>query len=1222
MSPHPEAFRLEDSVPSGGEGPYTRGMFRRDELVWWVALGGVAVLGPWSGWWPPVAWGVAVVVMVVALGRPRGWGWTAVVPVALAALLAVVPLLERGVDPGRLERDLEHRCEAMLSCAVQSTRDPAVIRVFSAAGEVMDPGELFGVLDRRLGGAAGRTMYVVDDMGRVVAWAGEPLELPPDLRPLGERRWKVVWWSGSAALMLREPILVGVRVAGAVLVVDRTPRAARAPWGMRAGSGNVLRLWASAGEGRILLEPQRFPGVKFFVEARPVLRREGGLSGLLPWLLLALAAFAPRPAVTALAGLGGALAATTGGLGPAGVAVAVLAGAAGYGRMLRGLPAPRRLWAGAAVLLMLPVAVVLGVPGLPESWLPVRVLVPGWGGAWVAAVGLVLAGLLGPGGVRGLERRVAVGAAAALVVTLLQVGAVPCLLLRTPVGGEPPVIPQGPIPLEDVLPGPPGEVHLEDLALVLARRWGIGPPATPAEVVVLGPGERLLSVSGDLTPAGSAVATVARRTLVMGGEAVGRVEVDVATGPWAYLGDWSPAEPRGASRRSAAWFAVFAREGRMAATLHPGIGELGPEVAGRLFHRGTGWCWVRVDGNRRLARVERRGDWLVVVLANTPTVSVWFLQGLLALLLGGFATLLPEPPRLRRESFATFGGRLRLLVAGAVILPLVLLSAVLHVRLRAEESRVAGVVASDILGAVRWTAGHLAGGFPVGHDLAGWLSTEVGSEVLLFDGARQVGVSRPDLVISGVLPGLPVREAFVSFLLGREDGVVVPAGGTALAAGPVEIEGRRYLLQVVVQDPVEVEGRPGVVDWLITGALLAAVAALLVTSRVERRLGESLGLLMDVARRVREGEAVGEVPLPAETDLAQVVEAVRRMSREVQEREGRLRSQEELLRITLSTLAPAVVVFGEDGEVRLANPSGEELLLRHGEAVRRLALEDGGGGAERASIPRTVEPFPGLDVTWQVGSARVPLPGGGTGTVVVVDDVSDVVRADRLRQLTQLARIVAHEVKNPLTPIRLWVQEIEASLDRGGAGSLEGLLREACREISQQVERLRITASSFSNLVALEGWEPEEVDLEDLVASLDLPSVLERRGVRLVKRRGGGGHCRVVADRQWLRRALDNLLQNSLDVLAPGPGTIEIALECVGDSVVLEITDTGGGVPEAMLPELFSPRFSTTGSGSGLGLALVRQVITRCHGEVTAFNGPEGLVVRMVLPRASATMSP
>ncbi len=424
-----------------------------------------------------------------------------------------------------------------------------------------------------------------------------------------------------------------------------------------------------------------------------------------------------------------------------------------------------------------------------------------------------------------------------------------------------------------------------------------------------------------------------------------------------------------------------------------------------------------------------------------------------------------------------------------------------------------------------------------------------------------------------------------------------------------------------MRDPGRARGQPGVLDWLLTGALLAALGALVVTMRVERRLGDSLASVVELADRVQKGAVIGEVPVPQETDLAQVVESVRRMSLEVQERERRLRRQEELLRITLSTLTQAVIVLEEGGEVRFVNPAGTALLEEHGKLVAELAARQGRDTPGDGPSVKTLQPFPGRDVTWRVGTAQVPLPGGRVGRVVVVDDISEVVRADRLQQLTEMARIVAHEVKNPLTPIRLWVQELDENARRP-AGDLPALVREACSEISEQVEKLRETASSFSNLVALESWEPEVLDAAELLTYLPVPSVLERRGITLERRVPPEGRCLFVGDRDWILRALSNLVQNSLNVLHGRRGGIVIEVTCTAETVSLEVRDTGGGVEEELLPDLFRPHFSTTGAGSGLGLALVRQVVERCHGSVRASNTGEGLAVRLEFPRASATMKP
>jgi signal transduction histidine kinase len=108
-----------------------------------------------------------------------------------------------------------------------------------------------------------------------------------------------------------------------------------------------------------------------------------------------------------------------------------------------------------------------------------------------------------------------------------------------------------------------------------------------------------------------------------------------------------------------------------------------------------------------------------------------------------------------------------------------------------------------------------------------------------------------------------------------------------------------------------------------------------------------------------------------------------------------------------------------------------------------------------------------------------------------------------------------------------------------------------------------------------------------------------------------------MGDRQWLRRALANLVQNSVDSLAGGSGEIVLRLKMGEDRVILEVEDTGGGVPDERLPELFAPQFSTTTAGSGLGLALVHQVVVRCHGRVAASNGRRGLLVRLEFPPVS-----
>jgi two-component system nitrogen regulation sensor histidine kinase NtrY len=555
-----------------------------------------------------------------------------------------------------------------------------------------------------------------------------------------------------------------------------------------------------------------------------------------------------------------------------------------------------------------------------------------------------------------------------------------------------------------------------------------------------------------------------------------------------------------------------------------------------------------------------------------------------------------------------------LLVAGGVVVPLAILTLFLHLRISDQEVRLERARGLEALRAARYTAVHLGGGFAVDDELARWLAAGWGGEVALWDGINLVASSRPDLVSVGALPQLPEIDAVPAFLAGRDDPMVLRWHDRLVAAGPVDLEGLRLLLHLYRSDSSGAGSDLGAVDWLLTGALLSALVALILTTRVEERLSTSLREMVVLARKLVDGEPVGKLPRPRESDLAEVLDAVGTMNEEVQQREISLRYQEELLRITLKTIEPAVVVLEPDGTERFANPSAHKLQEEYGDRF----LEELHSVVETASVggsaTTTVQPVPGSDLTWRIGVAGVPFPDGARGLVAVVDDVTDLVRADRMQQLNQLARIVAHEVKNPLTPVRLWVQELEAAADRKDP-ELQQLLDEACREIAEQVSRLQETANSFSNLVALEKWDAEPVDLASIVSEGGGGSgILQRRGIHFVLEISSPPPPPVMGDRHWLRRVYANLVQNSIDALGDGTGTVTVRLSKENGMVVLVVEDTGGGVPDERLPELFAPHFSTTTAGSGLGLALVHQVVLRCHGRVAASNAEKGLQIRLEFP--------
>jgi signal transduction histidine kinase len=1184
-----------------------------------LALAAVTVCGPWPAWDPP--WWVALIVAggLLWLARPHGrqwWPWVAVIPALIAAVLTPARHL-RSVD---LSDDFDRHCRAMLGEAERIASDPDLRRLFEASGEALDPSEPFRLFEVRARRHEGRTVYLADDRGRLVAWGGAQRAFPFRARPLGERRWGVAWSAARATLYLREPLLVEGRLVGAVTVADSTLLEVARAWGMSAHRGCQLVFGHHAPQALAVRAPT-VAGVEIDIGHRCARGAAGFGLEWGAWLVLALVALVLEPRLAwAVVLLGGTAYLVAPGDAPEpGLVVALLLAGAAVGRVCSRLPARwARLVVVAAVICS--ASAVLTGPRLERvNWLPEHLLTPGWGGLWMVVLAWVLSGwpLQRKAVSPTFGKRLAIASVVALLGFAVDAVKVPVLLSRAESGAPGAVLPRGAIDLDQELPVEADRCRLDDVAPVLAQKWHLDRWRTPSKLRLVDGDGVELSRWGDLSAAGDHVRGM--RSWTFPGLRGSRLELFVASEPWSWLRDWRSGSAWQEARWSPVWFGVFTRSGSVAATLHPELQDLGAVKAGELFHANGGWTRLSVGGDRATARVWRRDDWLVAAVARSPGATVWVLRTAIGFLWATFGLLVARPPVFRSGHLSTFGGRLRLLMAGGVVLPLVVLTLFLHLRLRQQEVSLEGVLGLDALEAARYTAVHLSGGFEVDDDLARWLSKGWGGEVVLFDHAQVAAVSRPDLMSAGVLPELPAAEVFPSFLIGRDDPAVFRDRDRVVAAGAVDLQGRRLLLELIRVDPLRARESAAAVDWLLTGALLAALLALVLTARIESRLSVSLRDLVALARRLLHGEPVGEVRQPAETDLAEVLDAVRSMNEQVQQRELSLRHQEELLRITLSTLTPAVVVLEAGGEPRFSNPSADRLKADHGELVLDV-VRDLWRASESSEGPtvETVQPVPGQDLTWRVGAAPVPLPDGSRGLVAVVDDVTDVVRVDRLRQLNQLARIVAHEVKNPLTPVRLWVQELEEARRRSDP-ELDTLVGDACREIAVQVDRLQSTANSFSNLVALERWQPEIVDLVELVeGTLDGLTILERRGIRVVRDLADPARCRVRGDRQWLQRALGNLVKNSVDAIGDGPGEVVVRVGSAGDQfVTLEVEDTAGGIPEEQLQELFSPHFSTTTSGSGLGLALVHQVIGRCHGRAAAANGKQGLVVTLEIPRAA-----
>jgi two-component system nitrogen regulation sensor histidine kinase NtrY len=231
------------------------------------------------------------------------------------------------------------------------------------------------------------------------------------------------------------------------------------------------------------------------------------------------------------------------------------------------------------------------------------------------------------------------------------------------------------------------------------------------------------------------------------------------------------------------------------------------------------------------------------------------------------------------------------------------------------------------------------------------------------------------------------------------------------------------------------------------------------------------------------------------------------------------------------------------------------------------------------------------------------------GFVMVLEDTSDLLRAQKAAAWQEVARRIAHEIKNPLTPIslsadRIWRHLLRVPLEP----EVRSILQECTQTIQQEVQTVKTLVNEFTQFSRFPSAQPAPADLNEIVDSamavfagrldgIDLAVNLDRK-LPL-----------VIADREQIKGVIVNLVDNAAEAMSDAP--VRKLLVTTGqagpDSVELSVSDTGSGVSAADKEKLFLPYFSTKSRGTGLGLAIVSHIVTEHHGRVRVEdNHPSG----------------
>ncbi|NUQ13161.1 MAG: ATP-binding protein, partial [Gemmatimonadaceae bacterium] len=244
------------------------------------------------------------------------------------------------------------------------------------------------------------------------------------------------------------------------------------------------------------------------------------------------------------------------------------------------------------------------------------------------------------------------------------------------------------------------------------------------------------------------------------------------------------------------------------------------------------------------------------------------------------------------------------------------------------------------------------------------------------------------------------------------------------------------------------------------------------------------------------------------------------------------------------------------------------------------------------------------------------LERGAGGAVLTLEDVTDLARAQRVLAWGEMARQVAHEIKNPLTPIRLGVQHLRRARHDDRV-DFSRIFEQNVERILAEIDRLDEIARAFSRYGMSPAERADPVALDVAAVARDVVD-LERLGADGIAWRVEAPPAPVLAlaREDELREVLLNVMENARQA---GAHAIEIAVADHTDRVEIVVRDDGHGVPADALERIFEPRFSTRTSGSGLGLAISRGMVEGWGGRLTAEPGPDGgtvMRISLATPRA------
>ncbi len=428
---------------------------------------------------------------------------------------------------------------------------------------------------------------------------------------------------------------------------------------------------------------------------------------------------------------------------------------------------------------------------------------------------------------------------------------------------------------------------------------------------------------------------------------------------------------------------------------------------------------------------------------------------------------------------------------------------------------------------------------------------------------------------------------------------------------------------------------------LTLALLLALLSSLALAFVLSERLSAPLGILVEGTRAVAQGDFSQRAAVASSDELGLLTQSFNSMTLQLADARALAdRNQAQLvhakayLESILASLSAGVLAFDGTLRLRSANPSAGQMLETdltallgrdlgewnaHDTALAGLAhtIRAGFEAADTAEWEQQIErELPkGTQVLLLRGTHL--LQSEETGSIVVFDDITHLLQAQRDAAWAEVARRLAHEIKNPLTPIQLSAERLQRKLAAKLAAEDAEMLARSTQTIVNQVTALKRMVDAFSQYARAPEPAMKALDLNKLVR--EVLTLYESLGSS-IRLELAPQLPPVTGDTTQMRQVIHNLLQNAQDALADNPDPrIVISSEVTANSVRFSVADNGSGFPEHLMKRVFEPYVTTKPKGTGLGLVIVKKIVEEHGGEITISNlAPHGARVTLQLPIAAA----